>query len=101
MYEVVRVAPANRHVAGAEKLAQLVADEIDDRLEVELRRHALLDAVDDRKLGATLLGLAKQPLRLVELMHVADCDRRLVGERLDDRDLGVAEELRLGAANAD
>ena len=38
-------------VAGVEHLAQLVADQVDDRLEIELGGHALLDAVDDRELG--------------------------------------------------
>ena len=51
-------------------LAQLVAHQVDDGLEVELGGHALLDAVDDRQLGVALLGLLQQPLRLVEQARV-------------------------------
>src|SRR5215468_4479166 len=50
--------PADADVAGMEYLAQLVADEINGGLEVELRRHSLLDAVDDSELGVALLDLA-------------------------------------------
>jgi len=42
------VPPANADVAGVEQLAELVADEIDDRPEVESRRDSFLDAVDER-----------------------------------------------------
>ena len=62
--------PADAHVAGVEHLAQLVADEVDDGLEVELRGHALLDAVDHGELGVALLGLLQQALRLVEEARV-------------------------------
>ena len=55
-----RIVPADADVARGEDLAQLVADEIDDRLEVELLGHPLLDAVDDRELGVALLGLLQQ-----------------------------------------
>ena len=51
----LRVVPADAHVAGLEYFAQLVADEVDDRLEVELGGHALLDAVDDAELVGALL----------------------------------------------
>ena len=51
----LRVVPADAHIAGPEYFAQLVADEVDNGLELELGRHALLDAVDDRKLVGALL----------------------------------------------
>ena len=51
----VGVVPSNADVTGMEHVPQLVADEIDDGLEVQLLGHALLDAVDDRQLGGTLL----------------------------------------------
>jgi hypothetical protein len=47
-------------------LAQLVADQVNDCLEVELGRHTLLDAVDHSQLGRALLALLEQPLRFVE-----------------------------------
>ena len=48
------VVPANADVAGLEYFAQLVADEVNDRLEVELGSHALLDTVDDAELVGAL-----------------------------------------------
>ena len=71
MHQVgLRVVPADADLAGLEHLAQLVADQVDDGLEVELRGHALLDAVDHRQLGGALLGFLQQPLRLVEQARV-------------------------------
>ncbi len=72
------VVPADADVAGLEHLAQLVADEVDDRLEVELGRHPLLDAVDHRELGGALLGFLQQPLRLVEEARVLERDAHRV-----------------------
>ena len=68
-------------VVDAQHLAQLVADQLDDRLEVELAGHALLDAVDDRELGVALLGLLQQPLRLVEQARVLERDAHARGDR--------------------
>ena len=45
---------------------QRVADQVDDRLKIELGGHGLLDAVDHRQLGIALLGFLQQPLRFVE-----------------------------------
>ena len=42
------------------------------RLEVQLGRQALLDAVDDGQLGGALLGLLQQPLGLVEQARVLE-----------------------------
>ena len=53
----LRVVPSDADVAGVEHLTQFVPDQVDDRLEVELGRHALLDAVDHRQLCGALLGL--------------------------------------------
>ncbi|MEP6943529.1 MAG: hypothetical protein ABI981_11370, partial [Betaproteobacteria bacterium] len=44
----VSVPPTDGDVPRVEHFAQLVPDEVDDGLEVEFRRHALLNAVDDR-----------------------------------------------------
>ena len=51
------VPPADAQVFAAEDLAQLVAHAVDDGLKVELRGHALLDAVDQRQFARALLGL--------------------------------------------
>ena len=45
---------------------KLVADEVVDRLHVELRGEPFLHAVDDRELGSPLLGFLQQALGLVE-----------------------------------
>jgi hypothetical protein len=45
-------------------LAQLVADQVDDGLEVQRVGHRLLDAVDQRQLAGALLGLGLGAARL-------------------------------------
>jgi hypothetical protein len=54
------VPPADADVAHAEDLAQLVADDVDDGLEVELRADAALDRMDQRELGVALRQLLAQ-----------------------------------------
>ena len=96
------VQPPDLHVAGPEHLAQLVADEVDDGLEVELGRHALLDAVDDRELvralldqrvGRLQLGRALGDLLLESLrpLRVVERDRRLAREHREEVAVGVVE----------
>jgi hypothetical protein len=63
--------PANADLLGAEHFAQLVADQVDDCLEVELGGNALLDAVDDRELRRALLALLVETLRLGEQIGIA------------------------------
>ncbi len=87
------VPPTDTDIAGAEHLAQLVADEIDDGLEVELGRHPLLDAVDDRELGGALLGFLQQMLRLVEEARVLERDAHARGDRAEQAYLSLAERV--------
>ena len=68
----------------------LVADQIDDGLEVELGGHALLDAVDHRQLGGALLGFLEQALRLVEQARVLERDAHARGHRREQAHLGLA-----------
>ena len=99
MLEVVRhrhqagrpVVERDRHVLGAEDLADLVADEIDDRLEIELRGEPLLHAVDDRELGRALLALLEQALRLVEEPRVLERDAHACRDGAEQPHLGFAE----------
>jgi hypothetical protein len=60
--------PANSEIAGPEHLAQLVADQVDDRLKVELGGHSFLDAaLITASSAAPLLRLLQQRAgRLVE-----------------------------------
>ena len=60
------VIPIDAEVGRVEHFAQLVADQIDDRLEVELSSQTLLDRIDDRELGVALLCFFEQALRLIE-----------------------------------
>ncbi len=90
---VSAVIQRDRHILGVEDLRDLVADEVDDRLEVELRGQALLDAVDDRKLRGTLLTLLEKPLRLVEEASVLEGHAHRVGQRLEQAHIGIAERV--------
>ena len=76
-----------------EHLAQLVADQVDDRLEVELGRHPFLDAVDQRQLGRALLGLLQQSLRLVEEARVLQRHAHAGRDRGQQPHLGLAERV--------
>ncbi len=84
------VAPGDAHVAGGEDFAQLVADHVDDCLEVQLGNDRLLDAVDDRQLRVALLGFLEQPLRLVEQARVLQRDAERRGHRRQQAQLGLA-----------
>src|SRR5579864_743361 len=55
MHEVrAFLVPRDRELLCCEEVAQLVADDIDDRLEVESRRQPALDCIDQAELGVTL-----------------------------------------------
>src|SRR5262245_41193064 len=80
------------------RLAQvhcLLENRVEDRLQVA--RRAADDLEDLRSRGLTLERL----LRFVEQPHVLDRDRRLVGERLQQRNLLVAERPDLHSAQED
>ena len=95
------VVPADADVVGVEDVAQLVADQVDDRLEVELGGHALLDRVDHRQLGRALLGFLEQPLRLVEQARVLECHAHAVRQRAQQAQVGLRRTHRAGALDAD
>ena len=78
----LRVVPAVANVTRLEDLAQFVANQVDDRLEVELGGHALLNAVDHRQLGGALFGFLEQPLRLVEETSILERHAHAIGDRL-------------------
>src|SRR5205814_1177472 len=59
-------ASPNAQVGVVEHFAQLVADGVVDRLDVEFRGERRLHAVDDRELGVALLGFLQQSLRFIE-----------------------------------
>ena len=53
------VQPGNADIVALQHVAQLVADQVDDALEVERASDALLNAVDDRELAGALLELGR------------------------------------------
>ncbi len=68
----------------------LVADQLVHRLHVELGGQAFLDAVDDRQLGRSLVGLGQQALRLVEQPGVLERDAQAARERGQQPNLGFS-----------
>ena len=66
---------------GLEDRPDPLADELDDRREVELLGEGAADLVDDRQLGGALIGLGEEPLRLVEQPGVLERDAHARGER--------------------
>ena len=77
-----------------EHLPHPFADELDDRVELELARQRLADLVDHRELGRPLVRVRQQPLGLVEQARVRErgahrgCQRaeqalRVLVERVD------------------
>ena len=87
------VAPRDHHVAGGKDFAQLVADEVDDGLEVKLGADALLDAVDDRQLGVARFGFLEQTLRLVEEAGVLEGRAHAAGQRLEKAHVAVGKRM--------
>ena len=89
-------------VRSGEHLAQLVADQVDDRLEIELGGHPLLDAVDDRELVRALLDDRLRRLQLLGALRdllleplrplrVVERDGRLAREHAEEIAVGFAE----------
>src|SRR5205085_3769822 len=68
-------------VLGREEVAQPVAYQIDDGLEVELSHQALLDAVDDGQLSGALLRFAEKALGLGKQPRIVQRNAHAVGKR--------------------
>ena len=78
----------------------------DDRIEhrLDVGRRAADDPQDVGRRGLLLQGLGEVGvlgLQLAEQSHVLDSDDGLIGERLEQRDLGVGKGSRLGAVDID
>ena len=69
--------------------ADPLADQLDDRLEVELLGEGQADLVHDRQLGSALIGLGEQPLRLIEQAGVLEGDAHARGQRGQQSDVGL------------
>ena len=71
---------------GAEHLPELVAEPLDQGVELELLGERLPDVVDDRELGRALPRLLEQP-------GVLERDAQAPGERREQADVGLAERV--------
>ena len=96
-----RIVPADADVPSPEYLAQLFADRFDDCLEVQFGGDAGLDAVDERELGAALLGFIQEPLRLVEEACVLQRHAHAVGQHLQQVHFSLGERILLPAVERD
>ena len=74
-----------------EDLADLVAYGFVNVGKTQLRCQRMLNAVDDRKLGGTLLGFVQQALRFVEQPRVFQRHAHAVGERFQQPHIGGRE----------
>ena len=89
--------PVNGHIIDAAQAGRIRRHRVEDRLDVG--RGATDDAEDLAGRGLLLEGLrqlAVPGLELREQPHVLDGDHRLVGERLEERDLLGREGMDLG-----
>ena len=69
-----------------EDLLDLVADDVVDRLHLELAGERRLDAVDQCQLGVPLP-------RLVHQAGVFECDAEAPGQRVEQLPIGLAERM--------
>ena len=96
-----RVVERDEHRLRVEDRADPLADQVDDRLELELLGERRADLVDDRQLGRPLIGLGQQVLRLVEQPGVLEGDAEARGERVEESLVGFREGIRLEALETD
>ena len=75
----------------AEGLAHLLADELDQRLQLELRGDRLPDGIDRGQLGGALRRLLEQDLGLLEQARVLQRDAHAARERGEQPHVGIAE----------
>ena len=78
---------------GVEHVAQLVADEVVHRLEIDLRGKPLLDAVDDLELRGSLVRLGEQALGRVDQAGVLERDGKAACKRRQQAHVRVREGL--------
>ena len=95
------VVPKDAEVRRSKNFAKLVADEVDDGLEIQLGGETLLDRIDDRKLGGALFGFLQQALRLVEEARVLERHAHGVAERGKQAHVRIRKRVRLLLAYAD
>ena len=96
------VVPVNGEVRCVEHLAQFVADQIDDRVEIQLGSETLLDRIDDGELGVALceVSVGRRQFRralfdfLLQTLRplcIVERDGGLIGEQPHHVAVGVVE----------
>ena len=84
-----------------EHLAQLVAHQVDQALEIELGGQALLHAVDDRELGVALLGLVQQAAGLGKQPGILQGHTQAGGQGAQQPHVRAAEGVLVEALQGD
>ena len=86
---------------GVENLANLIAEQINDALEIELRHEPLLHTVDDGEFRRALFSLFEQALGLIEKARVFKCHAHRVGKGVQQAHIAAAKSILLVTLNAD
>ena len=84
----LRVVDCDVDDLGVEDVPDLVANERVHPTHLQLLGQALLDAVDDREFGGTLVGLGEEALRLVEQAGVLGGDAEAGSQRGEESHVG-------------
>ena len=96
-----RVVDPDEHRLAAEERADPLADEIDDRIELELLRQCAADLVDDRELRGPCVGFGEEALGLIEQPGVVEGHAHARGHRGEQALVGLVERMLLQALDDD
>ena len=91
----------DRAAVAARELARARDDHVEHRLDLERRADRPAHLSQGLELFDRARQFSRALLQLLEQADVLDGDHGLVGEGLEQRDLALREELRLGAAKVD
>ncbi len=86
---------------GIKNTLDFIANQVVNRLHVQLRGQACLHTVDDRQFGIALFGLFEQAGGLIEKAYVLYGDGGLVCKCGEQGDLSLRERFYLVAADND
>ena len=86
---------------GLRELDRMRDDAGEDRLDVQAGADRLPYLAERPQLLHRACQFLRSLLQFVEQAHILDGDHRLVGEGLEERDLSLREELRLGTEDRD
>ncbi len=95
------IGDADEDGVGAKDAAYALADELDDRVELELLRQCRTDLVHHCQFGVALLGLRQQALGLVEQPSVLERHAHAGCQRRQKPLVPIGERVRLGPIDVD